>query len=421
MGVSASESRRRLMNPDELDTIPTWECDAMDLVNLDGPPHRVTIARPFAVGVYPVTRDEFARFVARTGYSDANYGLDDDRLDMLAPRRDGAPGHALHEYLRKQSTHNWRRPGFSQTGSHPVTHVSWSDAQAYVSWLSRRTGKEYRLLSEAEWEYAARAGATGPIRFGPLHPAPGRVFDMGPTVPAESVPPNAFGVHAVGGCFYAEWTHDCWHRTYVGAPDDGSAWTWEVDDLDAANRVMRACDQRSGCGIGRRMARNTFRVARVLHPPTASPEREEGVRRRYSYPCRIVPDGDGWSVHFPDVPEAVMAARSYDVALDFAEDALVGALAGYVEAHRVLPAAGVPVPGQVVVAVPPLVAAKLALYAVMQRQRISKVELARRLGVSDTIAHRIVDPEHRSHIDQVELALCAVGRTLVVDDARDQP
>ena len=66
--------------------------------------------------------------------------------------------------------------------------------------------------------------------------------------------------------------------------------------------------------------------------------------------------------------------------------------------------------------VSPLVAAKLALYSVMQRQRITKVELARRLGVSDTTVHRIVDPEHRSHIDQVERALRAVGRTLVVDD-----
>ena len=137
---------------------------------------------------------------------------------------------------------------------------------------------------------------------------------------------------------------------------------------------------------------------------------------RYSYPCRIVRDGDGWSVHFPDVPEAVMAARSYDEAVDFAEEALVGALAGYVEAHRALPAPGATALGQVLVTVPPLVAAKLALYAVLQHRRITKVELARRLGVSDTTAHRIVDPEHRSHIDQVERALRAVGRTLVVDD-----
>ena len=137
---------------------------------------------------------------------------------------------------------------------------------------------------------AGRSSVTNTI--GPLHPLPGRVFERGPTVPVESVPPNAFGVHAVGGGFHGEWTHDCWHCTYVGAPDDGSAWTSEVDDMDTANRVTRACDSRSQCGIGERMADNTFRVARILHPPTASPEREEAVLRRYSYPCRIVRDGD---------------------------------------------------------------------------------------------------------------------------------
>ena len=137
---------------------------------------------------------------------------------------------------------------------------------------------------------------------------------------------------------------------------------------------------------------------------------------RYSYPCRIVRDGDGWSVHFPDVPEAVMSGRSYAEAFDCAEEALVGALAGYVEARSALPTPGAPAPSQVMVTVPPLVAAKLALFSVMRRQGITKVELAGRLGVSGTTAHRIVDPEHRSHIDQVERALRAVGRTLVVDD-----
>lgn len=137
---------------------------------------------------------------------------------------------------------------------------------------------------------------------------------------------------------------------------------------------------------------------------------------QYSYPCRIVRDGDGWSVRFPDIPEAVMSGRSYSEALDLAEEALVGALAGYVEARWALPTPGARAPGQDMVTVPPLVAAKLALYSVMHGQRITKVELARRLGVSDTTVHRIVDPEHRSHIDQVERALRAVGRTLVVDD-----
>ena len=137
---------------------------------------------------------------------------------------------------------------------------------------------------------------------------------------------------------------------------------------------------------------------------------------RYSYPCRIVRDGDGWSVYFPDLPEAVMAAPTRHEGLEWAEEALLSALAGYVELRRPLPPPGALAPGQVMVTVPPLVAAKLALYSVMCLNRISKVELARRLQVSNTTVHRIVDPEHRSHIGQVERALRAVGRTLVVED-----
>ena len=112
-----------------------------------------------------------------------------------------------------------------------------------------RTGAQYRLLSEAEWEYVARAGASSPIRFGPLHPV------------------NAFGVHAVGGTFYAEWTKDCWHSTYAGAPGDGSPWTSDAAADDICGRVLRACDQRFKCAPGGRRGSHTFRVARELRSP----------------------------------------------------------------------------------------------------------------------------------------------------------
>ena len=266
MGVAAAESRHRLEDPDDFDVLKSSECHPMDFINFDGPPHRVTIAYPFAVGVYAVTRYEFARFVARSGYSDANYGLDDDELlAVLHDRLD----HVRDAYLKNLKsgfiTQNWRRPGFSQGGSHPVTHVSWTDAQAYVAWLSRRTGEDYRLLSEAEWEYVARAGASGPIRFGPPHPvSSSKSYRVGPTVPVESMPRNAFGVHPIGGTYYREWTQDCWHDTYVGAPDDGSAWLSDVDDIYEGSRVVRAGDWRSDCNQGKRWLSATFRVARVL-------------------------------------------------------------------------------------------------------------------------------------------------------------
>ena len=107
----------------------------------------------FAIGETEVTRDQYAAFVKATGRADTGgcypYGFrsfdDDTDIDPQA---------------------SWRKPGFAQTGNHPVTCVSWTDATAYVAWLARRTGHAYRLPSEAEWEYAARAGTTSAYTWG---------------------------------------------------------------------------------------------------------------------------------------------------------------------------------------------------------------------------------------------------------------
>ena len=99
----------------------------------EGPVHRVTIGRPFAVGVKEVTRGEFGRFVSETGHS---------------------TGNACTEWYGEWKTHSgwsWKDPGFSQTDDHPVVCVTWHDARAYVKWLSGKTGKGYRLLSGSEW------------------------------------------------------------------------------------------------------------------------------------------------------------------------------------------------------------------------------------------------------------------------------
>ena len=137
----------------------------------------------------------------------------------------------------------------------------------------------------------------------------------------------------------------------------------------------------------------------------------------YSYPCRIERDGDGWMASFPDVPEALTGGSDYEQTVELAADALVSALSrSYVERGRELPPPGARAPGEVLIPVPALVAGKLALYSTMRRNRITRAELARRLTVSVTTARRIVDPQHRSHIEQVERAVRAVGRVLVVDD-----
>lgn len=141
---------------------------------------------------------------------------------------------------------SWRNPGYDQDDAHPVTCVSWEDANAYVTWLSKQTGRRYRLLTEAEWEYAARAGTTMTQYWGndtqlncdyangadrsTAARVPGAdawgVVDCDDrhayTAPAGSFRPNGFGLYDMLGNV-EEWTQDCWNGNYLAAPVDGSA------------------------------------------------------------------------------------------------------------------------------------------------------------------------------------------------------
>ena len=114
------------------------------------PQHRVRITRPFYLGVHEVTRGQFRRFVDEAGY-------------QTEAEKDGKGGWGWNEETKKfeQNTrYTWQNPGFEQTDDHPVVNVSWNDATAFAEWLSRKEGKTYRLPTEAEWEYACRAGTT---------------------------------------------------------------------------------------------------------------------------------------------------------------------------------------------------------------------------------------------------------------------
>ena len=175
----------------------------------EGPVHRVEIPNRFAVGKYEVTRGQFAEFVGRTGR----------RTDKGCFIWTGSE-------WKESPSHSWRDPGFRQGDDHPVACVSWNDAQEYVRWLSRETGEEYRLLSESEWEYAARAGTTTAYHFGSDISSSQANYgrNQGGTVPVGSYPPNGFGLHDVHGNVW-EWVGDCWNDDYHGAPSDGSAWT----------------------------------------------------------------------------------------------------------------------------------------------------------------------------------------------------
>ena len=185
----------------------------------EGPQHTVTISRDFAVGKFEVTRGQYAAFVKETSHRG------DDGCRYFSGRE-----------WKTDPSHSWREPGFAQTGDHPVVCVNWDDAKAYLSWLSVKTGETYRLITEAEWEYAARAGTTTRYHFGDSISSDNANFNrnIGGTVPVGSYAPNAFGLYDMHGNVI-EWTEDCWHANYEGAPSGGSAWV----DYDCERRMLR--------------------------------------------------------------------------------------------------------------------------------------------------------------------------------------
>ena len=164
-------------------------------------------------------------------------------------------------------------------GTRPVINVSWDDAQQYVAWFSKMTGRPYRLLTEAEWEYAARAGSTTAYFWGDEIgkgnancTGCGSQWDNRQTSPVGSFKPNAFGLYDMAGNVW-QWVQDCYHDNYDGAPTDGSAWTigdcsrrvvrggsWYNDpqDLRSANRLWFSTDGR--------MPHIGFRLGRTLIP-----------------------------------------------------------------------------------------------------------------------------------------------------------
>ena len=117
----------------------------------EGPRHPVNIPKPFAVGCFEVTRKQFVHFIRETGH---------------VPERGCRAWDADKNKWRTNKKKSWKDPGFAYTEDHPQNCISWHDAQADIDWLSRRTGKPYRLLSEAEWEYAARGGAEARRHWG---------------------------------------------------------------------------------------------------------------------------------------------------------------------------------------------------------------------------------------------------------------
>lgn len=175
----------------------------------EGPLHEVTFARPFAISRFHVTVEEWRAYAQATGVT-----LKDG---------DSRPG---RECLAGA-------PRYPQTPRHPAVCVDFQDVRDYIAWLAKKTGQPYRMLSEAEREYSARSGSTGPFPF-PFdkegeYQITRHANTYGPkdgfshAAPVGSFPPNAFGVYDMHGNLY-EWVEDCYHDSYLGAPTDGSAW-----------------------------------------------------------------------------------------------------------------------------------------------------------------------------------------------------
>ncbi len=169
--------------------IPEEESEREGTKHIDDdarPVHRVTIRRAFLLGRYPVTNDEYAIFA-------------------------------------RETNQKWESPAGQAAGRLPVRRIEYDDALAYLRWLSERTGHRYRLPSEAEWEYACRAGTPFARYWGDAfdpemaNPRPSRL------TPVDRFPPNRWGLHDMLGNAL-EWVEDQWHDNYLGAPDDGTAW-----------------------------------------------------------------------------------------------------------------------------------------------------------------------------------------------------
>lgn len=262
----------------------------------EAPQHVVTFTRPFAVGKYQVTVGEFAAFVQEAGQP-PGAATCQNFAPYLPDPEPAVPDGPVEV--------SWRAMGYKQTDRFPVGCISWNDAQAYVTWLAKKTGHPYRLLSEAEFEYATRGkmapGTYPPYFFGsdaadickygngadtalaaamrresqdPKTQGPDPMLSCNDghafAAPVGSFQPNAFGLYDMQGNI-TQWLADCLHEDYANAPSDGSAWMaqeCESHMMRGASWDSTASAFRSAMRMWASTSQNNpqlgFRVARTL-------------------------------------------------------------------------------------------------------------------------------------------------------------
>ena len=222
----------------------------------EGPQRSVDIPGPFEVGRYEVTREEF------------KYFLDSPTRGPLS----------THSTFTNVYNSNWDNSTYYSQANFPASYVRWTMAKRYVAWLSEKTGRTYRLLSEAEWEYAARARTTGAyygdvslnaFRNSIRHRGQNQPVASPVAVDDANYLPNGFGLHHVYGNV-SEWVEDCWHNSYTGAPTDGSAWTGNCAGTPVRARVHRGGSSRNFIADVRSARR--FTATRDSEPGAENPQ-----------------------------------------------------------------------------------------------------------------------------------------------------
>jgi formylglycine-generating enzyme len=235
MGLSASSDRLGKDFPLFREPSPYGKHTPRIEELIDMQPHEVRITKAFFMGVHEVTIAQFKRFVEESGY----------KVESVS---DGTGGYGIDPETKEFSTKrekrfSWRSPGFPQADDHPVVNVTFADAVAFCDWLTKKERKTYRLPTEAEWEYACRAGTTTYYNFGDdweqlaqnantFDASSAKVFPewarwavkgddgFAYTAPVGSYPPNAFGLHDMHGNVW-EWCSDYYGKdTYTNSPVD---------------------------------------------------------------------------------------------------------------------------------------------------------------------------------------------------------